>query len=123
MPFSREIIPTQGLNLGLLHYRQILYHLSHQGSPLFSTVHYNQHRIWGKLTPQPQFPEVPIQYICSMTTSSHSLKWWEFDLAVLLIPLIMCSSLYLAPCILRIESYKCQDQHISQTFPGQGKGT
>ena len=25
---------TQGLNLGLLHYRQILYHLSHQGRPL-----------------------------------------------------------------------------------------
>ena len=25
---------TQGLNLGLLHYRQILYHLSHQGSPI-----------------------------------------------------------------------------------------
>ena len=28
-----QIIPTQGLNLGLLHCRQILYHLSHQGSP------------------------------------------------------------------------------------------
>ena len=27
------IFLTQGLNLGLLHYRQILYHLSHQGSP------------------------------------------------------------------------------------------
>ena len=27
------IFPTQGLNPGLLHYRQILYHLSHQGSP------------------------------------------------------------------------------------------
>ena len=26
-------IPTQGLNLGLLHCRRILYHLSHQGSP------------------------------------------------------------------------------------------
>ena len=25
--------PTQGLNPGLPHYRQILYHLSHQGSP------------------------------------------------------------------------------------------
>ena len=24
---------TQGSNLGLLHYRQILYHLSHQGTP------------------------------------------------------------------------------------------
>ena len=28
------IFPTQGLNLGLLHRRQILYHVSHQGSPL-----------------------------------------------------------------------------------------
>ena len=28
------IFPTQGLNLGLLHCRQFLYHLSHQGSPL-----------------------------------------------------------------------------------------
>ena len=27
------IFPTQGSNLGLLHYRQILHHLSHQGSP------------------------------------------------------------------------------------------
>ena len=28
----QEISPTQGLNLGLLHCRQTLYHLSHQGS-------------------------------------------------------------------------------------------
>ena len=27
------IFPTQGLNLGLLHCRKIIYHLSHQGSP------------------------------------------------------------------------------------------
>ena len=27
------ILSTQGLNLGLPHCRQILYHLSHQGSP------------------------------------------------------------------------------------------
>ena len=25
--------PTHGSNLGLLHYRQIVYHLSHQGNP------------------------------------------------------------------------------------------
>ena len=29
-----RIFLTQGLNLGLLYCRQILYHLSHQGSPL-----------------------------------------------------------------------------------------
>ena len=28
----QEIFPTQGLNPGVLHYRQTLYHLSHQGS-------------------------------------------------------------------------------------------
>ena len=31
IPFSRGIFPPQGLKLGLLHCRQILYHLSHQG--------------------------------------------------------------------------------------------
>ena len=29
----QAIFPTQGLNLGLLHCWQILYHLSHQGNP------------------------------------------------------------------------------------------
>ena len=33
VPFSRGIFPTQGLNPGLQHCRQILYQLSHQGSP------------------------------------------------------------------------------------------
>jgi len=32
------IFPTQGSNPGLLHCRQILYHLSHQGSPRFTAV-------------------------------------------------------------------------------------
>ena len=33
--FSRWFFPTQGQNLGLLHCRQIPYHLSHQGSPIY----------------------------------------------------------------------------------------
>ena len=32
-PLLQRIFPTQGLNPGLLHCRQVLYHLSHQGSP------------------------------------------------------------------------------------------
>ena len=32
--FLQGILTTQGSNLGLLHSRQILYHLSHQGSPV-----------------------------------------------------------------------------------------
>ena len=35
------IVPTQELNPGLLHCRQIIYHLSHQGSPYFhSNLYY-----------------------------------------------------------------------------------
>ena len=34
MPSSRGVFPAQGSNPGLPHCRQILYHLSHQGSPL-----------------------------------------------------------------------------------------
>ena len=38
------IFPTQGLNPGLPHYRQILYHLRHQGSPRAwqGTIIFNQ---------------------------------------------------------------------------------
>ena len=32
--FSRGIFPTQGSNLGLLHCKQMLYPLNHQGSPM-----------------------------------------------------------------------------------------
>ena len=33
------IFPTQGSNPGLLHCKQILYHPSHQGSPLKEMIH------------------------------------------------------------------------------------
>ena len=36
VPFSRGIFPTQESNPGLPHCRQIIYQLSHQGSPTFS---------------------------------------------------------------------------------------
>ena len=37
--FLQGIFPTQGSNLGLPHCRQILHHLSHQGSPSLSAFH------------------------------------------------------------------------------------
>jgi len=39
IPFSRGIFSTQGSNPGLLNFRWILYHLSHQGSPIFWKQH------------------------------------------------------------------------------------
>ena len=42
--FLQRTFPTQGSNLGLLHRRQILYHLSHQA---------NLHRLQAKSEPSP----------------------------------------------------------------------
>ena len=42
-PLLQGIFTTQGLNPGLLHCRQILYHLSHQGSP---SAHEVDHYYW-----------------------------------------------------------------------------
>ena len=53
------IFPTQGLNPGLLHCRQILYHLSHQGSPTFS-LHLSKNYL-GAI------------FSCSITNLNHSL--------------------------------------------------
>ena len=38
----QEIFPTQGQKPGLLHCRQILYHLSHQGSPIYKHTLHNR---------------------------------------------------------------------------------
>ena len=40
IPLSRGIFPTQGLNPGLLHCRQILYCLSHWGCPIYIIVYF-----------------------------------------------------------------------------------
>ena len=43
IPFCRGICPTQGSNLGLLHCRQILYHLSHQVNPYTSIFNFRKY--------------------------------------------------------------------------------
>ena len=55
IPFSRGIFPTQGSNPDLLHCRQILYHLNHQGSPellihTYKCLYCNSYRSKGKLS-------------------------------------------------------------------------
>ena len=41
----QRIFPTQGSNRGLLHCRRILYQLSHQGNPVYSTGNYIQYSV------------------------------------------------------------------------------
>ena len=46
LPFLLQgIFLTQGLNLGLSYCRQMLYHLSHQGSPKYSV--FNNYNLWN----------------------------------------------------------------------------
>ena len=57
IPFSRGVFPTQGSNSGLLHWRQILYQLSHKGSP----------RIL------PEFAQIHVHQVSDVIQSSHPL--------------------------------------------------
>ena len=76
------IFPTQGSNPGLLKYRQILYHLSHQGSPLFSTLDNKKkisQDIWvmvessDKMWSTGEGNGNPIQYSC-LENPTNSMK-------------------------------------------------
>ena len=58
--FLQGIAPTQGLNLGLQHCRQILYHLSHQGT-------INRGLNANAISP------LQIYYICMC---AYGLLWW-----------------------------------------------
>ena len=55
------IFPTQGSSLGLSHFRQILYHLSHQGSP-------------GGQGNMAESSNPLITWLIPLVTSSHPLK-------------------------------------------------
>ena len=76
------IFLTQGLNRGFLHCRQILYHLSHQGSPWYDDY---------------CFPKMNIQ------ADSYRFLWWQ-ALHTVTIPLIYRNHIYWRfwPIILRI---------------------
>ena len=57
IPFSRGIFPTQGPNLGLLHCRQVLYRLNHQGQ---ASVQFSRSVVSDPLRPhEPQRARLP----------------------------------------------------------------
>ena len=94
----QEIFLTQGLNLGLLYCRQILYHLSYQGSPLctrqFSAVQsLSRVRLFG--TPW----IAACQASLSITNSRSSLKLMSIKLVMPSSHLILCHPLLLLPPI------------------------
>ena len=60
--FLQGIFPTQGWNLGLLHCRQILYHQSHQGSPVKAISLF---KMWDQ------------SHICKKLTYGYQGEEWE----------------------------------------------
>ena len=66
------IFPTEGLNLGLLHYRQILYHLSHQGRSLHKIYTLYKKKIQCLKNLQQLCLGKPSQTVHSITSSAVS---------------------------------------------------
>ena len=85
--FLHRIFPTQGLNLGLPHCRQIIYHLSHQGGPRYTcwmskwkNLWWNE--MWARL------------YIILICLSNHLLKDIQCCIIKMLGPMARCQE----PC-------------------------
>ena len=65
LPFPTSgIFPTQELNLGVLHCRHILYHLSHQGNPKVAEVQANSVQLWN------QSLKICLQAVCCKISCS-----------------------------------------------------
>ena len=72
MPLLQGIFPTWGLNQGLLHCRQILYLLSHEGSQLITLVLFY---VWGDARiyiPCNQFFDLHLNYLGLVSCFSPS---------------------------------------------------
>ena len=68
----QRIFPTWGSNPGLLHYRQMLYLLSHQGSQRVGLCHGNYWRLGLRLSgPWSQF-----YHVCAMWLWDKEIKPW-----------------------------------------------
>ena len=95
------IFPTQGLNPGLPLCRQILYHLGHQGSPVYDQESAEE----GFFHPEPELRKkflfcLPLQvsYFYSWLTESVTFLWFHLYLNGLQTcanPKFACSVLYL----------------------------
>ena len=92
----QRIFQTQELNPGLLHCRQILYCLSHQGSPCdaISSVQFSRSAVSNSLRPHES------QHTLSITNSQSLLKLMPIESVMLSNHLILCRPLLLLPPIL-----------------------
>ena len=66
------IFLTQGMNPGLLHCRQILYLLSHQGSPALLHITHLENRL------PPALPSQPPGFHVKWESSIRYTAWWPF---------------------------------------------
>jgi len=68
------IFPTQALNLGLLHCRWILYHLSHQGSPCLTDKEPNIREFKWLESTQPDSKPIALNYPLDHAMSSFAIE-------------------------------------------------
>ena len=92
------IFPTQGLNPGLLHCRQILYHLSHQGSPqiTISSVQFSSVAVMSdSLRPhglQHTRPPCPSPTLGVYSNSCPLSRWCHPNISSSIVPFSHCQS-------------------------------
>ena len=97
----QEIFPTQGSNQGLLCFRQILYHLSHQGS------YAGKRRVRKK----------------NMAQGTHGVAWnivLDFSICLQILSLLFCALLCAPKTVLASSFVFCLPTDTSRNSGGEG---
>ena len=94
--FLQGIFPSQGSNSGLLHCRQMPYHLSHQTSWLWNASVQSLSCVWLFATP---FTTAHQASLSITTNSQHLSKLMSIELMMASNHLILCHHLILLPSI------------------------
>ena len=93
----QSIFPIQGLNLGLLHCRQSLNHLSHQGSPrLFTVANYQGPNLFTSLSKL---------VIVSFDYSDENVKWYLIVVSICISLVTNEIYIFLGACWDYLSSY------------------
>ena len=86
-------LPNSGIKLGLLHRRQILYHLSHQGSPVATSVQFRRSVVSNSLQPhglQHTRPPCPSPTPRARSNSCPSSQWRHPTISSSVVPFSFC---------------------------------
>ena len=113
----QRIFPTQGSNLGLLHYRQILHQLSHKGRLYCCPYWLQQFTFPPTVQEGSLFPTSSLAFIVHRFFNASHSGWYEVYLTVILICISLIVMLSIFSCDFWLSVYNLRGNVYLDLLP------